>query len=556
MYTNAQLHIQPGYCEPTLIFATNYTTNVVVTYQNTLLNVYTNSFSPTSQLTVVETNIFTTNGAQVGTLFTNVTTNIFNVNVPSGDFFLIPTNWCGFSIVANLFTNVITTATTVYSVGPVPLVIPPLNATPGLVQYSQTQITSFTNHTLVVFPGVCEPALITNVTLTTGIVTNYQFTFINIYTNYYAPTSMVTVVTTNIFTTNGATVGTLFTNVFTNTSVVDTPNGDFFLIPPQWCSFTVLGTLLTNVVTTSNTVTATVPPGVNNSIGEQFSTTTYSTFTNHILLIQPQSCATVPDVPRLRQGIEKIQFIRADFDSLLGQTFQPITNDYTMVMVTNSQLKTQFFRRIVTQPDILIDAADISATIPFFNAVVRTTPNFDTANALPGLSGPGTINPATTITFNKVGDIFDNGSLALFGFTTNAFLNESTQPLFPILAWASYDGSTNAPIVFPSGTSIQNIENQMLIQISPPPPTLTDGNNGVAYPPVNFIVSGGAFTAPFTWSLGNGTVLPAGLTLVSNPDSTATLSGTPTQVGTFDFTIQLTDLNGRSVQWNYIITIH
>jgi len=224
-------------------------------------------------------------------------------------------------------------------------------------------------------------------------------------------------------------------------------------------------------------------------------------------------------------------------------------------------LVTEFLQRIVTAPDILIDAADISATIPFFNASARTTPNFDTANALPGLSGPGTINPQTTITFNKVGDIYANGSLALLGLTTNSFLNEATESQYylPFVAWASYDASTNEPIVYPSGTSIQNLENQMLIQVSPTPPTLPSGTSGSPYAPVTFSATGGAFTMPYTWSLANGTLLPAGLTLVSNPDSTATLSPgsqTPTQSGTFDFTIQLTDTNGRSVQWNYTITIN
>jgi len=37
--------------------------------------------------------------------------------------------------------------------------------------------------------------------------------------------------------------------------------------------------------------------------------------------------------------------------------------------------------------------------------------------------------------------------------------------------------------------------------------------------------------------------------------SGGTISGTPTQSGTFDFTLQLTDINSNSVQWNYTITI-
>jgi hypothetical protein len=49
--------------------------------------------------------------------------------------------------------------------------------------------------------------------------------------------------------------------------------------------------------------------------------------------------------------------------------------------------------------------------------------------------------------------------------------------------------------------------------------------------------------------------LPPGLALVSNPDGTATLSGVPTQSGTFDFYLIMTDTLGRSVQWFYSVTI-
>jgi large repetitive protein len=50
-----------------------------------------------------------------------------------------------------------------------------------------------------------------------------------------------------------------------------------------------------------------------------------------------------------------------------------------------------------------------------------------------------------------------------------------------------------------------------------------------------FAASGG--TAPYTWALETESVLPPGLTLASD----GTLTGTPTQPGTFDFTIAVTD---------------
>jgi large repetitive protein len=106
-------------------------------------------------------------------------------------------------------------------------------------------------------------------------------------------------------------------------------------------------------------------------------------------------------------------------------------------------------------------------------------------------------------------------------------------------------------VVYPDGTSIANLENEVLIQVTPT--SVSNGTKNVAYPATTFTATGGAFTPPFIWSAPEG--LPPGLSIVSNPNNTVTLSGTPTQSGTFDFILQLTDSLGRSVQWNYTITI-
>ena len=45
---------------------------------------------------------------------------------------------------------------------------------------------------------------------------------------------------------------------------------------------------------------------------------------------------------------------------------------------------------------------------------------------------------------------------------------------------------------------------------------------------------------PYTWSVASG-ALPPGLTLTTNPDSTATISGTPTTLGPYTFTLQVAD---------------
>ena len=111
-----------------------------------------------------------------------------------------------------------------------------------------------------------------------------------------------------------------------------------------------------------------------------------------------------------------------------------------------------------------------------------------------------------TFNYNKIGAAFWNG-----GFPdTNSFIvpsaiNELTQT--PSVAWASFDGSTNDPEVYPNGTSIQNLENQMVISITPT--SLPNAANNAFYS-VAFSATGGV--SPYTWSLGSGTYLPSGLT--------------------------------------------
>ena len=128
--------------------------------------------------------------------------------------------------------------------------------------------------------------------------------------------------------------------------------------------------------------------------------------------------------------------------------------------------------------------------------------------------------------------------------TNVVFLSELNQQR--TLAWASFDSSTNDPVVYPNGTSILNLQNQILVQVSPT--SLPNGTNGVSYPATIFTASGGSFSPPFTWS---ATGLPSGLVLSSG----GTLSGTPAQTGTFDIVIILTDSLSRTVQWDYTITI-
>jgi len=551
---------------PILVTYTNgFNYNIIPLYSYTFGNILTNVYSPNTRATNQTISVTNWVGAPAGSPpFTNITMKrVTLTNVVSGDFFIVPTNWCGFTIQATQLVQVLPSFTNTL------VAVSPTNQF-GSAQFVQNTIFYYTNRIYAVYPGICEPVLVFATNIIIGsIVTNYVESFANVVTNSYFTTSTFTFLTTNIFLPPLTPTNTpLVTNITTVTVVSNVPSGDFWIVPAAWnCGYTVLSVPSTNTVgSTNTTLVATIPPGIAN-IGQQYSVTTIFSYTNHSLLIQPILCQTVAAGSGLRPGIEKVNFVRADFDSLLGQFFQPITNTFTAVLITNSQAVNQRFQRVVTAPDIVFDAADIvagpnnpSPPNPYVTAIDRGV-NFDQANALRGLAGPGLVVPATTITFDKVGPVFYNefNSGLMDGtpyFTETPGTDGSDLYYAGYFVWASFDGSTNDPVVYPDGMSVQNLETEVLVQISPT--SLPNGTNGVAYPLTTFTASGGAFSyspAP-TWVVTGlpsapASGLPPGLTL----STSGTLSGTPTQSGTYDFYVRMTDSLSRSVQWYYSITI-
>ena len=423
-----------------------------------------------------------------------------------------------------------------------------------------TPIVTATFKTIIGAPIGSAPKL---VVVTNGYTysaqTNYVTTFANIVTNHSRlnPTAIIQTIT--VAPANGAPLGSpSITNITTKTvTLTNTTAGDYYFLSADLCPLNLLGILYSNVVTTTNALTV-----VNTNIVTSSNTTTFAytqnlitTFTNYVYRANPVNCALSTNGPGLYQGIENVKFLKSSYDSLLGQFFQPITNNYSMVFVVNSQMQQQHFQRVVTAPDFLLSARDLTAGpggVPVVGVWERNL-NFDTANVLPNLAGPGTIIPSTTISFNKSGPVFFNAFVDVLDGTP--FFTESpggdTVDLFytGYFVWASYDGTTNAPVVYPNGTSIDNLENQIFVQVAPT--SLPLGTKGVPYPTTTFTATGGALSPPFTWSLAFGSGMPAGMSLASD----GTLSGTPTQTGTFDFILQLTDSLSRSVQFNYTIII-
>jgi hypothetical protein len=415
------------------------------------------------------------------------------------------------------------------------LVLASLTNNPGVLQ--------------TLYPGLVISSVVTNFNGT------YTYTFGNVvyYTYFTNTTVLYQIQTTTIAPRLGAPAGSpLVTNITTKSTpiVTNIASGDFFLIPTNLCGLQVLSNSASIMTALTNSLGAfTNRPSLTTTVIT--STNVVIVSTNHTLLVAPcefigGSTGTNSNTGKY-EGIERIQFVRVadeNIDPLTGNFVQPITNTYTMMVVppNSSQATAQTFRRVLTQPDILFSAADIepgpasvnSGSFPYARNVT-----FNVNNILPLLAGPGTIDPPSKVTFNKVGPVLYNSS--------PSFLTELNST-FDGFIWGSFDGSTNDPIVYPNGTSIATLESEALIQLSPA--TLPDATKAVFYS-VTLSVTGGQ--SPYTWMLATNS---PGLPTVLNLSPAGVISGTPNETGTFDFTVQMNDSSARSVQMNYSITIH
>jgi hypothetical protein len=357
----------------------------------------------------------------------------------------------------------------------------------------------------------------------------YTYTFGNIVTNHFYTNWSTLTKTLTIVPQTFAPAGSGL--IKTNFSTVTTKGvgGDFYILPPGVIGYIFQpGLVITNrgsVVTVTPLITDTNLVTVN----QKQVTTFFTNFSYIVYTIQLQTVSST----NIFQGIEKITFVRRDFDSLIGTFFQPITNKYTLTSIANNILVPHPIQRVVNAPDILITAHD-SGIAP--SAFTRSI-NFNQTSILPGLAGPGTIDIRSTLDINKGMPLFLNVAAG----------TELTQAL--IFYWGTFSGSTNAPVVYPSGTSIANLENQILMSVTST--SLPSGTNGVAYSGGGFQLTGTGGQPPYTWTIV-GNALPPGLNLSSD----GIISGVPTNSATFDFTVQMTDSPARSIYQPLSITIH
>lgn len=340
-------------------------------------------------------------------------------------------------------------------------------------------------------------------------------------------------------------IGSANTNITQEFFFSNVPAGEYFILPTNACAINILSPLATFVtpvtniifVNTNIVVDTNQTTGSNGVVGSQvLEQAVIQYFTNHAFLIQEVLCVT--NDAALRQGIEKVTFIRRDYDSLLGRFFLPITNDYKMTAITGNRPVEQHFRRILNGPDILVQAGDLDIL------VYARTINFNSTNTLGGLAGPGSIEPFSLLTLAKTGPV-----------RIHIGPGSEDTAIATNFVWGSFDASTNDIIVYPKGSSLMDLEEMIIIDIEPPGPDLPDGFAGFDYGEIfdGFTVTGGE--APYTWEIvGN---LPAGLVLqpAGNVNQFADLFGVPVSAGTRTIVVRVTDAGGRFIELPYRLRI-
>jgi len=147
-----------------------------------------------------------------------------------------------------------------------------------------------------------------------------------------------------------------------------------------------------------------------------------------------------------RPGVENITFLRHPAWPVTGQ-FRPYTNRWTDIYFDGDSPSYQDVERITTYPDIVFTAGDLGWFATSNRTGTASWVNHADLNGNPGGAGPGVIRPPAVITFNNVGPWYINpGGFIYFG---SPIIVSSEVTGFPGFAWASFDGTTNGPIVYP-----------------------------------------------------------------------------------------------------------
>ncbi|HTZ73844.1 MAG TPA: putative Ig domain-containing protein [Candidatus Aquilonibacter sp.] len=192
---------------------------------------------------------------------------------------------------------------------------------------------------------------------------------------------------------------------------------------------------------------------------------------------------------------------------------------------------------VATPTVVMVKASsvDFPSSVTSTSITVEPTPSI-TTTSLPG----GNYGSPYSATINSTGGVPPfTWSITAGALTPGLALGSSNASSVAISGTPT--AQTNSSFTIKITDSLGDSASQSLsIAIGAPLPlavsttTLPDGSLNVAYPNTVLAATGGV--PPFSWSLFSGT-FPPGLTL----GAAGTISGIPTQTGTFSFTVQVGD---------------
>ena len=345
-----------------------------------------------------------------------------------------------------------------------------------------------------------------------------QFSLSGTVGDITAPAGKTTDTGWTILPKNGATEGTYQANVSVTYHVKGETTDRTSVLA---VSFTV--TKPSTDVTVTETVLSVTAPATNATVAEQDIIT--SQYTGRLRWLN----ANVGE----KFAADTVYTAEITLNALVGYTFAGVKqNAFTISGVSGATCQNAAGSGVIT--------VTFPATQPIPPAApVITTP--DTLNGVAGVAFSTTLQATSTTAVTWSVSPSDAGKLSAIGLALNNGVISGT----PVV------GSCTVAVT--ATNSVGATSKDITITITNTKPVISDasfanGTVGEAYPTVTLSATGGG---AMTWAIASG-ALPAGMSLDSGA---GTVSGTPTEIGTFSFTVIVTNDAGTSDPKSFSVTV-
>jgi hypothetical protein len=177
-----------------------------------------------------------------------------------------------------------------------------------------------------------------------------------------------------------------------------------------------------------------------------------------------------------RGGLDKITFVRVNFDSLLGQGFIALTNNFGDRFITNGVIRTQQVGRRILTPDLMFRAADLGLAgnrlVPVVDARYTINPINDYDLNIPASTLGNGIGPDGPNEFVNGPGVMSPGNELAFSNLLPWYYQETTGPTDgpdafngAIGVWGTFD-SVAVKTIYPNFMNLQISDLELLVQQS------------------------------------------------------------------------------------------